>query len=63
MELAETGIAVNAVAPGPVETEMFRRNTPVGSQAEARFLSMIPTRRREQEPIALQSALALGLWF
>jgi NAD(P)-dependent dehydrogenase (short-subunit alcohol dehydrogenase family) len=45
MELAETGVTVNAVAPGPVETEMFRRNTPAGSEAEARFLSMIPMRR------------------
>ncbi|CCA92540.1 short-chain dehydrogenase/reductase SDR [Novosphingobium sp. PP1Y] len=45
MELAQTGITVNAVAPGPVETEMFRRNTPAGSEAEARFLAMIPMRR------------------
>ncbi|WP_210248718.1 SDR family oxidoreductase [Phyllobacterium endophyticum] len=45
LELAEAGITVNAVAPGPIETEMFRRNTPAGSEAEARFLSMIPMRR------------------
>lgn len=45
MELAETGITVNAVAPGPVDTEMFRRNAPAGSEAESRFLSMIPMRR------------------
>jgi NAD(P)-dependent dehydrogenase (short-subunit alcohol dehydrogenase family) len=45
LELAEAGITVNAVAPGPVETEMFRENTPAGSEAEKRFLSMIPMKR------------------
>ncbi len=45
MELASSGITVNAVAPGPAETEMFRRNTPAGSVAEGRFLSMIPMGR------------------
>ena len=45
LELAETGITVNGVAPGPVETELFRANTPAGSEAEQRFLSLIPMRR------------------
>jgi NAD(P)-dependent dehydrogenase (short-subunit alcohol dehydrogenase family) len=60
MELAEAGITVNAVAPGPVETEMFRRNTPTGSEAEARFLSMIPMRRLGR-PEEIAAAIAFLL--
>jgi 3-oxoacyl-[acyl-carrier protein] reductase len=45
LELAQYGITVNSVAPGPTETEMFRVNTPAGSEAERRFLSMIPLKR------------------
>jgi 3-oxoacyl-[acyl-carrier protein] reductase len=61
LEVAETGITVNAVAPGPVETEMFRRNTPAGSDAEDRFLSLIPMRRLgKPEEIAAAVAFLLS---
>lgn len=60
LELAGTGITVNGVAPGPVETELFRQNTPAGSEAEARFLSMVPMRRLGQ-PAELAAAIAYFL--
>lgn len=44
-ELATTGITVNAVAPGPTETVLFRENNPPGSEGEARYLSGIPVGR------------------
>lgn len=44
-ELAETGITVNAVAPGPTETEMYRELSPTGSEREAKILQTIPLRR------------------
>ena len=44
-ELARTGITVNAVSPGPVETEMFRERSPIGSDREAVLLEKIPLGR------------------
>lgn len=44
-ELAEYGIAVNGVSPGPVETELFRQNVPVGSDIEKQMLASIPMKR------------------
>lgn len=45
LELATFGITVNVVAPGPIETEMFRRIRPPGSKAEKELLAGIPMRR------------------
>lgn len=45
LELAPFGITVNAIAPGPIETAMFRAIRPVGSQAEEELLSGIPMGR------------------
>lgn len=42
VELALHGITANAVALGLTETELFRANSPSGSEAEARYLSKVP---------------------
>jgi len=44
LEGAETGVRVNAVAPGPVETEMLNRFTG-GGEGKANFLQNVPVKR------------------
>lgn len=43
--MAEFGVTVNCIAPGPIETELFRKTRPVGSLAEKAILDSIPLGR------------------
>jgi 3-oxoacyl-[acyl-carrier protein] reductase len=60
LELATTGITVNAVSPGPTETELFRANNAPGSDGERRYLSGVPMRRFGQ-PEEIAAAIAFLL--
>lgn len=48
LELAEYGITVNAVSPGPIETQTFREQSPVGSDAEKKAIASVPLKRLGQ---------------
>jgi len=45
LELAADGITVNAVAPGPIETEAFKKNNPLSDPRTQTIVNGIPVKR------------------
>ncbi len=45
LELAADGITVNAVAPGPIETEAFKKNNPLTDPRTQAIIDGIPVKR------------------
>ena len=45
LELAAKAITVNAVSPGPTDTELFRTNNPPGSESRQRYTENVPMKR------------------
>lgn len=45
LELGGDGITVNAVAPGPIATELFDHGHPIGSDKRQRVIDSIPVKR------------------
>jgi NAD(P)-dependent dehydrogenase (short-subunit alcohol dehydrogenase family) len=45
LELAQDGVTVNVVAPGPIRTDMFHSIVPAGSERERTLAAAIPVRR------------------
>ncbi len=45
LEFAPFGVTANAVAPGPVATELFNTNNPPGSDSRQRYIDGIPMGR------------------
>jgi 3-oxoacyl-[acyl-carrier protein] reductase len=61
LELAPHNITVNVVAPGPIDTEMFRRNNPPERPQTQAILNSVPMRRMgKPEEIAATIAYFLS---
>lgn len=60
LEGAAFGVRVNAVAPGPVATEMFERFVSSNGEAKARLLSTIPAKRAASTEEIAQTIMFLA---
>jgi NAD(P)-dependent dehydrogenase (short-subunit alcohol dehydrogenase family) len=60
LEGAAAGVRVNAVAPGPVATELFERFVNGSEEAKARILSKIPAQRVAAAEEIAETILFLG---
>ena len=45
LELAQHGITVNAIAPGPIGTEAFNKNNPPEAEVTKKIINSVPMRR------------------
>jgi NAD(P)-dependent dehydrogenase (short-subunit alcohol dehydrogenase family) len=45
LELGPRGITVNAIAPGPIATELYKKNNPMTPDQEQKVIARIPVRR------------------
>jgi NAD(P)-dependent dehydrogenase (short-subunit alcohol dehydrogenase family) len=60
LELGAQGVTVNAVAPGPVATELYLKNNPMSPEKREEFSSRIPL-KRVGTPEEIASAIAFFL--
>lgn len=61
LEFGEFGITANAIAPGPIETELFRRANPVDSPLTRAIVESIPVGRMgTPEDVANAASFLLG---
>jgi NAD(P)-dependent dehydrogenase (short-subunit alcohol dehydrogenase family) len=57
MELGGDGITVNAIAPGPIATELFRKSNPDGAPRTQRIIDSIVVKRIGQPDDVARAAL------
>lgn len=60
LELGPDGITVNAVAPGPIETDMFHEVLPPGDARIAKLAASIPVRRLGQPEDVARAVMFLA---